>query len=109
MHSNSLEPNQIFIFLGPTLSVTQASQILPARYFAPVRCGDILACLRLKPRVIGIIDGFFDRSASVWHKEILWALEAGVRVFGASSMGALRAAELEVFGMEGYGDIFAAY
>ncbi|WP_392535225.1 TfuA-like protein [Nostoc sp. C117] len=109
MHSNSLEPSQILIFLGPTLSVTQASQILPARYLDPVRCGDILACLRLQPRVIAIIDGFFDRSASVWHKEILWALEAGVRVFGASSMGALRAAELEAFGMEGFGAIFAAY
>ncbi|MDZ7964556.1 MAG: TfuA-like protein [Nostoc sp. DedSLP03] len=109
MHSNSLEPSQILIFLGPTLSVTQASQILPARYLDPVRCGDILACLRLQPRVIVIIDGFFDRSASVWHKEILWALEAGVRVFGASSMGALRAAELEAFGMEGFGAIFAAY
>ncbi|MEH2124093.1 TfuA-like protein [Nostoc sp.] len=109
MHSNSLEPSQILIFLGPTLAVTQASQILPARYLDPVRCGDILACLRLQPRVIAIIDGFFDRSASVWHKEILWALEAGVRVFGASSMGALRAAELEAFGMEGFGAIFAAY
>ncbi|MBD2410157.1 hypothetical protein FACHB389_26280 [Nostoc calcicola FACHB-389] len=109
MHLNSLEPSQILIFLGPTLAVTQASQILPACYLDPVRCGDILACLRLQPRVIAIIDGFFDRSASVWHKEILWALEAGVRVFGASSMGALRAAELEAFGMEGFGAIFAAY
>ncbi|MGV0106689.1 TfuA-like protein [Nostoc sp. DSM 114160] len=109
MHWNSLEPSQILVFLGPTLSVTQATQILPARYLDPVRCGDILAYLRLQPRVIAIIDGFFDRSASVWHKEILWALEAGVRVFGASSMGALRAAELEAFGMEGFGAIFAAY
>ncbi|AFZ26489.1 hypothetical protein Cylst_4399 [Cylindrospermum stagnale PCC 7417] len=109
MHANSLEPSQIFIYLGPTLSLTQASQILPARYLAPVRCGDILACLRLQPRVIGIIDGFFDSSTAVWHKEILWALEAGVRVFGASSMGALRAAELQVFGMEGFGSIFTAY
>ncbi|WP_236141519.1 TfuA-like protein [Nostoc sp. CMAA1605] len=105
----ALEPSQIFIYLGPTLSVTQASQILPARYLAPVRCGDILACLRLQPRVIAIIDGFFDRNASVWHKEILWAIAAGVRVFGASSMGALRATELETFGMEGFGEIFTAY
>ncbi|WP_427159566.1 TfuA-like protein [Aliinostoc sp. HNIBRCY26] len=109
MDSIALEPSQIYIYLGPTLSVTQASQILPARYLAPVRCGDILACLRLQPRVIAIIDGFFDRNASVWHKEILWAIAAGVRVFGASSMGALRATELEAFGMEGFGTIFTAY
>ncbi|AUT00059.1 hypothetical protein CLI64_06520 [Nostoc sp. CENA543] len=105
----ALEPSQIYVYLGPTLSVNQASQILPARYLAPVRCGDILACLRLKPRVIAIIDGFFDRNASVWHKEILWAIATGVRVFGASSMGALRATELEAFGMEGFGAIFSAY
>ncbi|HIK04127.1 MAG TPA: hypothetical protein IGS40_05345 [Trichormus sp. M33_DOE_039] len=109
MDSIPLEPSQIFIYLGPTLSVSEASQILPACYLSPVRCGDILACLRLQPRVIAIIDGFFDRSASVWHKEIMWAITTGVRVFGASSMGALRAAELEAFGMEGFGAIFAAY
>lgn len=109
MDSIPLEPSQIFIYLGPTLSVSEASQILPACYLSPVRCGDILACLRLQPRVIAIIDGFFDRSASVWHKEIMWAIATGVRVFGASSMGALRAAELEAFGMEGFGAIFAAY
>ena len=32
--------------------------------------------------------------------EVLYALANGVRVFGASSMGALRAAELHAFGME---------
>jgi hypothetical protein len=109
MQPISREPSKILIYLGPTLSITKASQFLSAHYLNPVRCGDILACLRLQPRVIGIIDGFFDSSAAVWHKEILWAMEAGVKVFGASSMGALRAAELEVFGMEGFGSIFTAY
>jgi hypothetical protein len=33
----------------------------------------------------------------------------GIRVFGASSMGALRAAELMPFGMTGIGEIFEAY
>jgi hypothetical protein len=45
----------------------------------------------------------------VWHKEILYALSLGIRVFGGSSMGALRAAELAAFGMEGVGRIFDAY
>src|SRR6185369_4259068 len=46
---------------------------------------------------------------SVWHKEILWALSRGVRVYGAASMGALRAAELSVFGMVGVGEVFRAF
>ena len=46
---------------------------------------------------------------AVWHKEILWAIGQGVHVFGAASMGALRAAELAPFGMRGVGRIFEAY
>ncbi len=59
--------------------------------------------------MIGLIDGVFFQSCSVAHKEILHALEKGVRVVGASSMGALRAAEMDVFGMEGIGEIYMLY
>jgi hypothetical protein len=59
--------------------------------------------------VIGLIDGYFEWTLSVWHKEILWALTQGVHVFGAASMGALRAVELERYGMRGVGEIFRAY
>jgi hypothetical protein len=47
--------------------------------------------------------------AAVWHKEILLALERGIAVWGAASMGALRAAELAPFGMLGVGTIYRAY
>ena len=40
-------------------------------------------------RRIAIIDGYFERMAAVWHKEILVALERGIAVWGAASMGAL--------------------
>ena len=59
--------------------------------------------------MIGIIDGYFDGQPAVWHKEVLWALSQGIAVFGASSMGALRAAELYPFGMCGVGKIFQAF
>src|SRR4029434_6356953 len=65
--------------------------------------------LRAAPRVIAIIDGTFESRAAIWHKEILLALARGVSVFGASSMGALRGAELAVCGMIGVGRIFEAY
>ena len=43
---------------------------------------------------------------TVWHKEILWAMAQGIHVFGGASIGALRAAELDVFGMKGIGRIY---
>src|SRR5205809_2375312 len=99
----------VIVFLGPSLPVAEARRVLPARYLSPVRCGDVLRVRRLKPRVIAIIDGLFETTAAVWHKEILLALEDGIAVFGAASMGALRAAELAPFGMVGVGAIFEAY
>ncbi|MGN6167126.1 MAG: TfuA-like protein [Solirubrobacteraceae bacterium] len=58
---------------------------------------------------IVIIDGEFQQSLSVSPKEILQLLDTGTRVIGAASMGALRAVELERYGMEGFGWVFAAY
>jgi len=58
---------------------------------------------------IGIVDGQFGNAPSVWHKEILYAISAGVEVVGAASMGALRAAELAAFGMVGIGRIFRLF
>ena len=62
-----------------------------------------------RPAVIGLIDGLFNTVPAVVHKEILFALTQGVRVLGAASMGALRAAELWTFGMQGVGEIFARF
>ena len=104
-----MDARDIVVFLGPSLPVDEARRALPARYLGPARCGDVLRACRLSPRVIAILDGVFARTAAIWHKEILLALEAGISVFGASSMGALRAAELAPFGMVGIGRIFEAY
>ena len=104
-----MEARDIVVFLGPSLSVDEARTTLPARYLGPARCGDVLRARRLSPRAIAIVDGVFARTAAIWHKEILLALEDGISVFGASSMGALRAAELVPFGMVGIGRIFEAY
>lgn len=102
--------NEIIIFVGPSISIDVAKKILPqATYLPPVKCGDILRVLRLQPKIIAIIDGFFENTAAVWHKEILFALSKGVKVYGAGSMGALRATELENFGMLGVGTIFKKY
>lgn len=59
--------------------------------------------------MIGLVDGLFANQPAVWHKEILVALSKNVRVLGAASMGALRAAECDRFGMEGIGLIYRDY
>jgi hypothetical protein len=99
------------IFLGPTLSAVEARQVFPnADYRPPVAQGDLLSMVgRETPEAIGIIDGVFFQDLPVWHKEILLAIERGIEVYGASSMGALRAAECHPFGMVGVGSIFEAY
>lgn len=97
----------ITIFAGPTISDPEIKHVLPdARVLPPAAVGDIYAAAKSEPAGIGLIDGYFDGTPSVWHKEVLYALDAGIPVFGASSMGALRAAECHVFGMVGIGRIF---
>lgn len=99
----------VVIFTGPTISAADARTVLDAEYLPPAAEGDVYRAARRRPQVIGIIDGYFERVPSVWHKEILWAMSHGIHVFGSASMGALRAAELDAFGMEGVGSIFEAY
>jgi hypothetical protein len=98
-----------YIFLGPSLPVAEAAEILDAVYLPPIQQGDLLRLLPSRPRLVGIVDGYFETIPAVWHKEILLAMSKGVHVFGAASMGALRAAELSAFGMIGVGTIFEWY
>jgi hypothetical protein len=99
----------VYVFVGPTLAPNEARAVLDAVYLPPAAQGDVYRVARERPRAIGIVDGYFERMPAVWHKEILWAMAQGVHVYGAASMGALRAAELAAFGMEGVGRIFEAY
>jgi hypothetical protein len=99
----------VYVFVGPTLNGADARAELEAVYLPPVAQGDVYRVACHNPVAIGIIDGYFQRVPAVWHKEILWAMTRGIHVFGAASMGALRAAELASFGMEGVGKIFEAY
>jgi len=94
------------VFSGPTL---WSDPILCARdllFLPPAKDGDVYRAARSDAPAIGIIDGQFETAPGIWHKEILFALSRGIPVFGAASMGALRAAELAPFGMLGVGRIF---
>ncbi len=99
----------VIVFAGPTIDADSVTDILQAHVLPPVKQGDVYRAVSNGPKAIGIIDGYFEGVPSVWHKEILWAIEQGVAVFGSASMGALRAAELADFGMVGVGRIFESY
>jgi hypothetical protein len=99
---------ETIVFVGPTLP---ASAFAGCTVRGPVAMGDVLrlAMSRRPPARIAIVDGYFERMAAVWHKEILVAIDRGIEVWGAASMGALRAAELAPFGMKGVGTIWKAF
>lgn len=95
------------VYLGPTLDISTAIQHLwCAHYHPPIQCGDLIRLLRLKPKRVLIIDGFYESVPAVWHKEIMLLLAHQIPVYGAASMGALRAAELYQYGMKGLGKVF---
>jgi hypothetical protein len=108
----------VFVFVGPTMTAAEALAELrglpdgPGQdvvVCGPASFGDVCRATESRPIAVAIVDGYFERVPAVWHKEILWAMCEGVHVFGSSSMGALRAAELSDFGMVGIGAIYEAF
>ena len=100
---------KIIVYLGLSIQEEEARGILDADYRSPVKRGDILKAISEKPDIIGIIDGVFHHSPAVAHKEIMKALKVGITVVGGSSMGALRASELDDLGMVGIGYVYRQY
>jgi len=101
--------HKIIVFLGPSLEQSAAEKILPAEYRPPAKRGDLLAAVHDGATIIGLVDGVFHQESAVAHREILTAIKKGVGVVGASSMGALRAAEMDTLGMVGIGAIYQMY
>src|SRR5262249_44494078 len=102
-------PMTVYVFAGPTLRPEEVRGEIDAVVLPPAAQGDLYHVAQHRPRAIGLIDGYFERMPAVWHKEVLWALTQGIRVYGSASMGALRAAELAPFGMTGAGWIFEQF
>jgi hypothetical protein len=97
------------VFLGPSLERDAAEKILSAEYRPPAKRGDLALAAEDGAAIIGLIDGVFHQESAVAHREILAAIKKGVRVVGASSMGALRAAEMDTLGMTGIGEVYRMY
>ena len=97
------------VFVGPTLPPCARPDASEIEWRPPVRQGQLYRAALARPAAIGVVDGYFEVVPTVWHKEILWAMAEGIHVFGAASIGALRAAELDAFGMRGVGRIYEMY
>jgi hypothetical protein len=97
------------IFAGPSLPPPTEPSIAGLEWRPPVRQGDLYLAALSGPAIIGVIDGYFELVPTVWHKEILWAMARGIHVYGAASIGALRAAELADFGMKGIGHVYRQF
>ena len=95
------------IFLGPSLSTEKAKKILDADYRKPAKKGDFLQLVFKETKYVGLIDGFFLQDYPPTPIEIYNLLrKKGTKVYGSSSLGALRAVELSKYGMIGVGKIF---
>lgn len=100
---------RVIAFAGPSLSPEGRVDFPSVEWRPPAEAGDLL---RIEPEselTLCLIDGYFDHRPAVRHKEILLLLSEGVRIYGASSIGALRAAEMSPLGMVGIGAIYRAY
>jgi len=97
----------IKVYSGLSLDKESALRILPnARFARPIARGDLAKDIKDRVGVVIIIDGTFHQNLAVAPDEIMDALRSGIKVYGASSMGAMRASELRDCGMIGYGQIF---
>lgn len=100
------------IFLGPSLDLSKARAILDADYRPPAKKGDFIgiASSFTESVIIGFIDGVFLQDYPPTPIEVHQVVvRSNMHVIGAASLGALRAVELEKFGMHGLGTVFNLY
>lgn len=95
------------LFAGPSIAGLEIPAGLEVR--PPAVAGAFAALLDHPPAAVGLIDGCFEEAPSVWHKEMLDLSARGTVVFGAASLGALRAAELGLRGIRGIGMVYRLY
>ena len=103
------DASRVVVFTGPSLHPCEGATLLDATFRPPIKRGDLDALMVSRPDAVGIIDGEFYQSLAISPKEVLALLETGVAVYGAASMGALRAVELQPYGMIGVGGVFRLF
>lgn len=99
----------LHVYAGPSLDPSLVPADPALRLHPPVAHGDLY---RLRPEpgdAVLVVDGVYQHRPPVRHKEILSLCADAIPVYGAASIGALRAAELSGHGMAGLGTVFGWY
>ena len=101
------------IFIGPSLAIEKAERIFNADYRPPAKKGDFLrlmSSINDDHAIVGLVDGLFLQDYPPTPIEVFQlVVKKNVLVLGGASLGALRAVELEKYGMIGIGKIFELY
>ena len=98
---------KIKIYSGLSLDEKTVKRFFPdAETCGPIKRSDLIGDIKRQVHVVGIVDGEFLQSRAVSPTDIMDALRCGLKVYGSSSMGAIRAAELDSYGMIGCGKIY---
>jgi TfuA protein len=97
------------VFLGPSCDRAKAASTLAADYRTPAERGDVAQAVKDGATTIVLIDGLLIYNYPPSPMEIFHAIQAGVRVIGSASLGALRAVELRHHGMQGSGWVHKQY
>jgi len=104
---------KLHLFVGPSAAGMEPDLLERPEVVvhAPARRGDIQALVEhnAQPGCIAIVDGTFHSFPSVGHIEIRHAIEQGWKIWGLASMGAIRASEMRLLGMQGYGVVYGRY
>jgi hypothetical protein len=94
------------VFVGPGVTGEDLDRIRQdgrLTICGPIRRGALPGVIGDGYRLIGIIDGELERQSAVPPSEILAGLNGGCQIVGGSGVGALLAAGLTKYGIQGVG------
>jgi hypothetical protein len=98
------------VFAGPSIPPDEVRRRLPGcTVLPPVGRGHLYQARESGAAAFLVIDGTFSHGFAVSPREVIDVVRDGALVLGASSMGAIRAAECWPVGMRGIGVVYRLY
>ena len=107
-----MSESKLLLFAGPSLAGIPDIDtfLVDVELRPPIQRGELPQLIEeLAPGTVAIVDGMFHQTLAVGHIEIRLAMEAGWRVWGLASMGAIRACEMDALGMKGFGYVYERF
>jgi hypothetical protein len=106
----ALDARVPIVYVGPTLSAEETLSHLPGAVLRPsVKREDLYRDREAGAAVFVLLDGIFAHTLSLSPREVVDVARDGALIVGASSMGALRAAECWPAGVRGVGSIYRLF